>query len=233
MNFVSDAFRASHAVQDYIRKNPAANEAYALMGMRRWEKTTMGMELSGEVIHRDVPQNVVYFTSHTIVDPAPSESQSRDRVASGFFKNLVGKVTARVAQRKQQLQSQQQEMDLLKARLHAADAKTRPVLKKEFSSMLSSLQAITRSLDMHKYLDDFNEVLLNPEQHLRLNQFPMFLDSMGIKRDSDEVASKAPIIFNDLIGFDRRDWTVTMVYCQKLQDYKTDYLEEATRFLQK
>ena len=233
MDHVSDAFRASHAIQDYLRENPATDEIYALMGMRRREKATMGIELSGEVIQRDVPQNVVYFISHTVVDPAPSERQSRERVAWGFFNNLVRKVTERMAQRKQELQSQQQEMDLLMARLHAADAQSRPALQKELSRMLSSLHALTRSLDLSNYLDDFKDVLLNPEQHLRLDQFPMILDSMGIKREAGENNQGKPIIFNDLIGFDRRDWTVTMVHCHRIRDYKTDYLEEATRYLQK
>ena len=98
MDHVSDAFRASHAIQDYLRENPATDEIYALMGMRRREKATMGIELSGEVIQRDVPQNVVYFISHTVVDPAPSEKQSRERVAWGFFNDLVRKVTDGAAQ---------------------------------------------------------------------------------------------------------------------------------------
>jgi hypothetical protein len=217
IDFVADAFRASRAIQAYLREHPSTDEAYALMGMRRWEKTMMGMELSGQVIQRDVPQHVVYFTSHTIVDPAPSEQMARDRVALGFFNNLVGKVAKRVTLRKQELQSQLQEMDLLKARLHAANAETRPALEKELSRMLSSMQATTRSLDLHHYLDDFEAVLLNPEQHLRLNQFPMILDSMGIKHDSDGTTQGEPIIFNDLIGFDRRDWTVTMVHCRNIQ----------------
>jgi hypothetical protein len=233
MDFVSEAFQASRAIQDYLHGNPAADETYALMGMRRFEKTMMGMELSGQLIQRDVPQNVVYFTSHTIVDPAPSERQARERVALGFFKNLVGKVAKRVASRKQEMQSQLQELDLLKARLHAANGETRPALKKELSRMLTSLQNTTRSLDLHHYLDDFKAVLLNPEQHLHLNQAPMILDSMGIRRNGDGSEQGTQIIFNDLIGFDRRDWTVTMVYCSSTRNFKTDYLEKATRSLAK
>lgn len=217
MDFVSDAFRASRAMQDYLREYPATNEVYALMGMRRREKTMMGMELSGQVIQRNVPQHVVYFTSHTIESPAPSEQQARDQIAWGFFDSLVNKVAKRVALRKQEMQSQLQEKDLLMARLHAANAQTRPALESELSRILANMQAITRSLDLHHYLDDFEAVLLNPEQHLRLDQFPIILDSMGIRRDNDETAQGKPILFNDLIGFDRRDWTVTMVYCRNMQ----------------
>lgn len=233
MDLVSEAFRSSRAIQNYLRKHPATDETYALMGMRRWEKTIMGMELSGQVIQRDVPQHVVYFTSHTVENPAPSEQQARDQIALSFFESLVDKVAKRVASRKQEMQLQLQELDVLKARLHTANAETRPALEKEFSRMLTSIQNTTRSLDLHNYIDDFEAVLLNPEQHLRLDKAPMILDRMGIRRDGDESAQGTTVIFNDLIGFDRRDWTVTIVHCRTIQDYKADYIEEATRYLAK
>jgi len=66
------------------------------MGMRRHEKAMMGMELSGQLIQRDVPQQVVYFTSHTIEYPAPSEEQVREQVAWSFFDSLVDKVAKRL-----------------------------------------------------------------------------------------------------------------------------------------
>jgi len=74
------------------------------MGMRRNEKTVVGMELSGLTVQRDVLQQAVYFTSHTIDHAAPGEQQARERVAMSFFDNLVGKVKKRVEQRKQEKQ---------------------------------------------------------------------------------------------------------------------------------
>ena len=217
MSFVSEAFQASKAIQDYLREHQASNEAYALMGMRCSEKVLMGMKLSGQVIQKEVPQQVVYFTDHTIVDPAPTESEARDRVALGFLNNLVGKVAMRVALRKKEIHSQLQELDLLKAHLHRASAESSPALEIELSKILSSIQATTRTLDLHSYLDDFEAVLLNPEQHLYLEQSTIILDSMGGKLDSAGADQGETIIFNDLIGFDRRNWTVTMVHCHNLQ----------------
>lgn len=217
MDLVSEAFRTSRAMQDYLREHPASDEIYALMGMRRHEKTMMGMALSGQVIQRDVPQHVIYFSSHTIENPAPSEELARDQVAWAFFDSLVSKVAKRVELRKQEMSVQQQEMEILMARLHAASPEDRPAMEKQLSSMLAHMQAATRAMDLHNYLDDFKDVLLNPEQHLRLNQFPMTLDSMGIRRENDSTEQAEPVIFNDLIGFDRRDWTVTMVHCRDIQ----------------
>jgi len=217
MELVPEAIRSSRAMQDYLREHPATDEVYALMGMRRREKSLMGMELSGDVIQRDVPQHVVYFTSHTIENPAPSEEQAREQVAWSLFDRLVNKVAKRIALRKQKMQAKVQEKDLLMARIHAANEQARPALEAELSGRLSELQTITRTLELHRYTHDFEAVLLNPEQHLRLNPTPMLLDSMGIRRNNEGSAQGTSIIFNDLIGFDRRDWTVTLVHCRAIQ----------------
>lgn len=217
VDFVMDTFCASRALQDYYREFPATDELYALMGMRRFEKTMVGVELSGQVIQRDVVQKVVYFTSHTIENPAPTEKQARDQAALGFYDSLVGKVKKRIATRKQDRQSQLQEKDSLIARLRADDAQARPALEEELSRMMAGIQSTTSSLELRNYMEDFEAVLLNPEQHLSLNQTPIILDSMGIRRESDDASQEGAVVFNELIGFDRRDWTVTMVYCSNMQ----------------
>ena len=230
---IQETFHASLALQDYQRDFPATDELYALMGMRRREKATVGMELSGQTIQRGVVQNVVYFISHTIESPAPSEKQSRDRVAWSFFDSLTGKVARRIEERKRAKQSQLQEKDLLMERLRSADPQIRPALEKELSKLMADIQSTISSLYLNNYAEDFEAVLLDPEQHLRLNHVPIILDSMGIKRDSGDAEQRAAAIeFNELIGFDRRDWTVTMVHCSNLQSESfAERLEKAYRKL--
>lgn len=228
---VMEALCSSVALQDYQRDFPASDELYALMGMRRHEKTVVGMELSGQTIQRDVVQKAVYFTSHTINNPAPSERQARDQVAWSFFDSLVGKVKKRVELRKQAKQSQLQERDMLMARLRTANAQAnKPALEEELTKLLSNMQSTISSLELSNYMEDFDAVLLNPEQYLRLVQTPIILDSMGIRRDSDDTNLGGAIIFNDLIGFDRRDWTVTMVHCNHMRSESfATRLEQAYR----
>ncbi|MBI5625840.1 MAG: hypothetical protein HY935_01365, partial [Nitrosomonadales bacterium] len=180
---VPEAICSSLALQDYLRDLPAIDELYALMGMRRFEKSMVGMELSGQTIQRDVVQKVVYFTSHTLENPALSEQQARDLVASSFFDSLVGNVKKRVEGRKQGKQSLLLEKDLLMGRLRTANAQERPALEEELARTLNSIQSTISSLELSNYTEDFAAVLLNPEQYLRLDQKPVILDSMGIRRD--------------------------------------------------
>jgi hypothetical protein len=133
-----------------------------------------------------------------------------------FFDSLTSQVARRIEARKQDTQSQRREKDLLVDRLRVADTQTRPALEKELSNLLASMQSSISSLDLRNYIEDFEAVLLNPGQYLRLDQLPINMDSMGIRRKSDDADPEEAIIFNELIGFDRRDWTVTMVYCSNI-----------------
>jgi hypothetical protein len=212
-----EAFCASTAVRNYYRDSPHTSELYALMGMRRVEKNIIGMELTDETIQRDVVQQAVYFSNHTIESLAPTEKQTRELIALSFFDNLVGKVKKRVEARKQERQSQLQEMQLLTSRLRVADAQTRPVLEEKLSRMLASMQSSAASLGLSNHIEDFEAVLLNPQQYLRINQIPMVLDSMGIRRESADANQSQVVLFSELVDFDRRNWTVTLVHCGNMQ----------------
>jgi hypothetical protein len=216
-DLIQDGLCASHSLRDYQRKFPASDELYALMGMRRSEKTLAGMELSGQIEQRDVLQKAVYFSSHTIEDPAPTEQMARDLAAMSFFDSLVSKVRIRIGLRKQELLSQIQEKDLLTDLLLAANARKRPALELELSRTMKGMQATGSSLELRNFITDFEAVMLHPEEHLRMIQTPIVLDSMGIRRDVGDTSLGEAIVFNDLIGYDRRDWTVTMVRCNNLR----------------
>ena len=211
---VAEAFSSSRAMLEYHDKFPDSEVMYALMGMRRLEKNTPGMELAGDVIQRDVMQKTIYFTGHTLASPAPTEAQSREMIALSFFDSLIGKVKLRIEARKQSMQSQLQQKNQLTTRLRAADEKSRPALQAELSCMLANMRSCVFSTD--RYLEDFEAVLLHPEQHLKLRKTPIAMDSMGIRRSSDDPDQRT-IMFDELVDFDRRDWTVTMVYCDKIK----------------
>jgi hypothetical protein len=229
---IAEAICSSVALQEYQREFPASDELYALMGMRRIEKRVVGMELAGQTVQHDVVQQAVYFISHTIENPAPSEQQAREQVAMSFFDSLAGKVKKRAEQRKQDKQSQMMEKDMLMARLRTANALDRPALEERLAGLVNILQATVSSLELSNYVADFEAVLLHSEEHLRLIQTPIILDSMGIRRAEDDTDRGKAILFNDLIGYDRRDWTVTMVNCSNLQNESfSEKLDKAYRRL--
>ncbi len=231
-DFIAEALHSSCALLEYHQKFPDNNEIYALMGMRREEKCLLGMELAGQVIQRGVPLNVVYFTSHTIEEPASSEQQAREQMAWNFFDKLIYRVAKRIEARKLEKQELLREKDILVARLHTASPEARPGLEAELYEILERVQSVSSSLDLDNYLEDFESVFLNPDQYLQLIQSPMFLDNMGIKKNSKDVTQGEPVVFNDLIGYDSRRWTVTMIHCRNIpHETFAARLEEAHRRL--
>lgn len=223
-DYIREAICASASLQDYYKGAPDASALYALMGMRRVEKNIAGPALLGDVVQRDVIQKAVYFTSHTIESPAATEDEARKQVALSFFDTLTDKVKKRAEARKRGKSALLHEKDLLVTRLRTADELARPRLQQELSEL------INRASPKDSGISDFEAILLNPEQHLRLNQTPIALDRMGITQKPDD--RNEALVFDDLINFDRRNWTVTMVYCSDTRhDSFSSKLNEAYRRL--
>lgn len=216
MDSISEVLGCSQPMREYCRTFPGAGEAYALIGMRRSEKKLLGMELAGDLIQREVPQDTVYFSGHTIEYPAASEQEARDRIGWALFDCLAGHVARQIGERKQQKQLQLQEKDRLMSRLHSAPAQERPALEEALSRLLTAIQSTIVSLEPRACVEDFRRVLLNPAQYLWLEQDVMVLDSMGIRRDGVTSGQGTPVVFNNLMGFDRRKWTVAVVHCSQL-----------------
>lgn len=229
---ISVAISSSLALREYQREFPSCDVLYALMGMRRIEKNVLGMELNGQTVQREVQQQAVYFTSHTIDNPSTSEARTRELIQMCFFDSLVSKVMDRIEKRKQDKMSLMTEKDLLMMRLRTADGRDRAALEEQLTGLLNSLQAAASSLELHNYAADFESVLRHPEEYLRLDQTTIILDNMGIRRTADSTEPGKAITFSDLIGYDRRDWTVALVRLTDLQNESfADKLDLAYRKL--
>jgi hypothetical protein len=226
------ALCASQAMHDYRRVHPGACEVYALLCMRRGDKIMLGMELSGDMLRRDVPQHAIYFTSHTLADPGRTEAEARECIAQGFFDSLIAHVSARIEARKQEKIRLEQARDELLAHLRASSAERRTDLEDRLKVTLTRLADLAGTLDLRLHVHDFEAVLGEPEQYLHIVQADMTLDGMGILHEADAPGGTV-IKFSDLIGRDRRRWTVALMHCDHVEDAPTisDRLLTAQRWL--
>jgi len=219
-------------MQQYLRGSQSVGEFYALMGMRRVDKKLFGMELAGSTLQRDVAQQATYFVSHTIVDPSPDEALAREHIARRFFHKLVDKVKVRIEQRRQRKEALIAERNDLMQRLRSVSNIERAVIEGRMGKLAEELESIVESLELDHYLEDFEAVLLNPGEYLHLNQSTITLDNMGIRRGTEDIEQGHELKLSELIGYDRRDWTVTIVRYTNLQ-YETfaEKLDKAYRYL--
>ncbi len=226
------AVDASRAMTAFFQTHPDVSEVYAMVAVRRTAKVQFGLEMEGEILRRDVRQEVVYFTDHTLADPGLSEAEARQQIARGLFESLIGHVARRIEARKQEKRAMEQERDELLGRLRTTTAERRGDLERTLQSTLSRLTESVASLDLDHYPEDFDAVLLEPEKYLFLERTEINLDGMGIIRHP-EAAGSNEVVFCDLIGSDRRRWTVTLIYCDHVRNRVsiTDRLANAQRWL--
>jgi hypothetical protein len=229
---VRSAICASQAMHEFRRDHPDAGEVYALICMRRRAKAMLGIEMDGEVLRRDVPQEAVFFTDHTLADPGRTETEARERMAQGMFDSLLVHVAWRVQARQREKLELDRQRDELRARLRAAEPAQRREWEARLNENLARLGAVTAALDLRRYADDFDAVLLAPEKHVYLDRTAMVLDGMGVLREP-EAAGSSQVVFCDLVGRDRRRWTVAMMYCDQLHQEATmgDRMATAQRWL--
>ena len=205
---------------------------YALLGTRRWEKNVLGMEMNGDVLRRDVPQVVVYFNGHTLASPAPSEAEAREAMAWSFFDGLLKHVRRRIDARIVEKIELENARDELLARMRGRPPAERAALQAEHDALLARQRELGRQLDMSTWAEDFDAILLHPEQYLYLTEVAMRLDGMGVMRQAEDPVQSTPMTFTDLVGFDRRRWTVNLVHCTDLgEDSISQRLESACRIL--
>ncbi|MBI5005592.1 MAG: hypothetical protein HZB95_00555 [Nitrosomonadales bacterium] len=229
-NAMAEAITSSISMQEYLRAPPSGNEFYALMGMRRIDRNLIGMELVGSTMQREVLQQATYFTCHTIENPSPDEMLARDRVAMRFFHRLVADVKARIEQRRQSKEALlTKRKELTPRRLSATDPESAASAERT-NRLEDGLHSIIESLGPERYFEDFEAVLLHPEEYLYLKQTSITLDNMGIRR-SDSGGGQE-FTFSELVGCDRSDWTVTIVRGTNLKyESFADRLDKAYRYL--
>jgi plasmid stabilization system protein ParE len=211
------AMQRSRDMQDFLKSNPDAEGIYVLMCMRRISKSMRGIELDGDVLRRDVPQEAIYFTDITIAEPGLTETDTRQCIAKCIFESLIDRVAQRIKDRKQQKIALIQTRDELLARLHMAPPEQRPEFERRLADVLKQLADTISSLEMGQYIKDFEAIFLKPEEYLFLEYAKINLDSMGIVRDPTTPCSNE-VEFCDLIGRDLRRWTLTMVTAVRLSD---------------
>ena len=98
---LQSVFCHSSEIQDYM-KNSHADSApcCALLCMRRTEKTVMGMELSDNMLKKDVQQVAVSFSDHRVYSPTPVEPETREGLRHCLFQGLVTNALERIVQRR-------------------------------------------------------------------------------------------------------------------------------------
>jgi len=111
------AFSRSNEVRSFFERAPEQQEAFTLLGMAMTEQKVLGMQMQGEVIHRDVPQTTVSFSDYKMRVCGRTELELRRDLGRRLFEQFGVQALGRISA----IQSVRRELEdkraLLKARL--------------------------------------------------------------------------------------------------------------------
>jgi vacuolar-type H+-ATPase subunit D/Vma8 len=142
------------------------------------------------------------------------------------------RVAQRLAALRQEKLTLDRKKDQLMARLRSASDDERVGVQAELENLLVQQRELAALLDLQQVAKLFDEELQIPEDYVHLEQRQIQLDGMGVVRQSDEAVCSHPVDFTDLVGMDRRHWTVVLVrYRYQDSPSMAERMENASRWL--
>jgi len=232
-------FGKSQELRDYIASstNILADVFYALLGMRRREKSVMGMELHGDMIRSDVPQTVLYFADHVLREFADSPDETRRLLHRSAFESLVRGFSDKVMCMHQHRQQLRNDRDMARTQmgkntegLLGAGSDSHAQRREEIEMQL---RQVAESLSPENILKDLSAWLAEPEPHLRIDPITVSVDQMGVLTDpSPDNPQVHTLNFPELIGRDRRHWILMIARIPKDEVLRAiDNQEQSSRYM--
>lgn len=186
-------------VREYRATHRAA-DIYALLTVRKEERSVLGIALEGESLRRDVLQTAVNFTSHCCIGLASTEPDTRRELKQRAFDFLVAKALARLVEIKQGKSDIERQRTLLQRKLDAMRAGDWGLEAEisnggppfgDISTLEAEINAIEAELGQYRgedlgleeSLGHIGGVLMDPGSWLDLRPITLTLDHRGIKSD--------------------------------------------------
>ncbi|CAB1370378.1 hypothetical protein [Denitratisoma oestradiolicum] len=191
----------SEDVRRHLEATPGPDDqvCYGLLGMRAHEKSVLGSAMMGDVLRQEVPQTLLYFSDHTVSSLEADLETVRMRLRQAAFDSLLHQYAERLASLRRQREELAGEL-----RLRRGSEEARVVEQ--------NLEKLVLQLTPERQLQALAEWLATPESALYLKQIPRTVDPMGVLCPTDAAPTNAErIVFPELVGRDRRRWTVLLV----------------------
>lgn len=215
---IEEMLGRSQTLREYLSdpKSHGSEHFHALFAARRREKRAMGLALQGEMLRQDVPQTLLYFSSHTLTAVAADLQATRRMLSTAAFDSLLKSFFAQADAIRQERQGLQGECDLQRARLKGLPGGTGTSVIAEHQKKLTGLELgilnMTASLQPDHLVDALASFLSKPELALRLEPVKVQVDRNGVIADSLNAVpgQDGSLSFPELVGRDRRRYVVIL-----------------------
>ncbi|WP_051183216.1 hypothetical protein [Desulfocurvibacter africanus] len=226
---VNACFTSVEQLESLLRKDPAlraaadrpdCREVYFLLTMSRREDLVYGSTLVGDLIRRDVPQEVVTFSDHRCVAPGITLQETNDQMIRLALELLASLASARILETRRQLEDLERERTSLGYELKIvqlkvkglgqalaehgeverdlnAGGKTMAHLDEEIARLKSEFS------DLKDYLTLVEAIFSSPGDMLRFEDTTLAVNRAGIKNYTGTDDPSRPIRFTQLSTSER------------------------------
>jgi hypothetical protein len=190
--------QSNKELKNFFRRTNAS-QAFAILVAEPKEKKIFGTEKNGEIVRRDVLQKAVFFEDFKVFAPAADLAQTRLQVQHRALVSLFSQAFEKITDLQLWKEELEKHRELLEFKVqHPEDTDPKTDLNhteaddNQTQESLEVLGDITRKLEEIKAqldtpedrIEHLNAILLNPEQHLRLETISLKLSRLGIRLDS-------------------------------------------------
>ena len=206
----------SQAVRDFV-VSPASLESdyfYALFAARRHQKTQLGMSRHGDVIHGDVPQVVVYFADHLLIEPNCQLATLQEAMRARSLESLLMTFREHVDALRLERDGLRADTSVERAHLIARHGQSPggdvTVHTRHLKDLEAKLREKAESLMPEQILETLADFLLQPEASFSATSARITVDRLGIVcEESADDANVSTLDFPEIRGRDKPIYMVT------------------------
>jgi hypothetical protein len=239
----------SKELRAFFEGASGASEAFALLGMRREEKTVLAPRLENGVMTEEVAQTTVSFSGHRLVAPSASEEETKLEVGRRIMLRLAQVALGRILEIDRKGVQSEQHKAWLSTRMRflklAQDGMEGIV--DDPSTIAQQIAQVQRELDqavkdyievkstlvtLDGYIAQIEEVFGHPEQHVSLTRSELHLNRMNVKVEPGREEPHEALTLAELRVGERLNAVVAFVRVPRSElPAKEDLLAKAERFL--
>lgn len=230
-------------------KGPYPEFIFGLLAPHMKERQTLGMELKGDQVRRDVLQDVVDFSDHRFLGASASADDARNELkkrAFDFLAELALKRMLSVKEKRTELESQKR---LLQRKLDAMQKGNwglEPMLSNDgdehpdYRSLGQQVEAVEAELmtlpcsqaSLDNRFDCINAILGEPAKWLSIRRVDLHLDAMSVKLKDTDGATSKPLELNEFYSSSGDSRVALFGYFPRTElPPKKDFFKEASRYL--
>jgi len=201
----------SQAVRDFLARPECweSDHFYAMFAARRQQKRQFGMMQRGDMIQNDVPQKIIYFCDHTLIEPCCHLDLMRQKLRCTALDSLLRTFRDHVTTLRHEREGLRSDVSVERAHLTvlrgATPGREFAVHTRHLAELDSRLRETADSLLPKQLLDSLAEFLRAPEQALHLSPCSITVDRLGVVQEqpTDDI-SVHTLNFPELTARDMR-----------------------------